>query len=116
MKLGQKVKFKRSLQPTGASGFIDITEYINEEDYEKLIDSWVNVTFKAPTDHKEMTGILCGKRRISTNSDFTIYQNEWGDEKLDVKHNYETIYLVACNLNGFKKVLPQDIELVEEAS
>ncbi|BDH60110.1 hypothetical protein MTP04_02400 [Lysinibacillus sp. PLM2] len=116
MKLGQKVKFTRSLQPTGTTGFLDNLEYIDEEDYEKLIDSWVNVIFKAPRNHKAMKGIICGKRRISTNTDFTIYQNEWGDEKLDVKHNYETIYLVACNLAGFKKVLPQDIEILEGAS
>lgn len=117
-KLGDKVKFSSSLKDTGNSGFFRDLDYLNDEESKKFEDEVViNVVFKAPVEHEEMTGVVVGKRRISTNTDFEICQSyhpyEEDRQFLDVRHNYETIYLVACDLRGFKKVLPRDLEVAQ---
>lgn len=117
-KLGDKVKFSKSLKNTEKSGFPNDVKYLSEQELQNFEEEVViNVVFKAPVEHKEMTGIVVGKRRISTNTDFELCQEyhpyEEDRQFISVSHNFETVYLVACNLVGFKRVLPSDLEVVE---
>lgn len=117
-KLGDKVKFNKSLKNTDNSGFPNDVAYLNEKEIERFEDEGViNVVYKEPVEHKEMTGIVVGKRRISTNTDFELCQAyhpyEEDREFISVSHDFEVVYLVACNLVGFKRVLPEDLEVTE---
>lgn len=117
-KLGEKVKFSKSLKDTGNNGYPSV-EYLSEEEVQLFNEEIViNVIFKAPVEHKEMTGIVVGKRRISTNTDFELCQDyhpyQEDREFISVSHNFEIIYLVACNLAGFKRVIPGDLEVILE--
>ena len=109
--LGQEVVFTHSLKSTGRSVDSNI-EYMEEELYNQLQEDWVNVRFKERVEHKEMKGIIVGKRRITTNGNFTINQDEYGDEHLERDIIQMTVFLVACNLAGFKRVFPEDIKVV----
>ncbi|MFS0878078.1 hypothetical protein [Solibacillus isronensis] len=109
--LGQKVKFTHSLKSTGRNVDSNI-EYMDEKLYNQLCEDWVNIRFKERVEHKEMQGIIVGKRRITTNGRFTINTGEYGGEYLEKDIIQMTIFLVACNLSGFKRVFPEDIRIV----
>ena len=116
--LGEKVKFSRSLKNTGNSGFPSDIEYLNDKEIQRFEDEVViNIVFKEPVKHKELTGIVVGKRRISTNTDFELCQAyhpyEEDREFISISHFFKTVYLVACNLRGFKRVLPEDLEVIQ---
>lgn len=109
MKLGEIVRFKIDYIKTG--------EHLDPDNAtEEQLDAKVTLIKLKPREHKNIKeGYICGKRQYAVSTDLYFdneYYNEYTKMKFySVGSEYETFYLVACNMNGFYKVKEEDLIL-----
>ena len=112
MKLGDRVKFRKSLVKTGDSV---IFGYMTEDQEKELEDKgYIElVRWQVKDPQKELEGILCGKRRITISNTLEYDDNPYRTEEglVSVDSVEETVYLVACDLRGFYRVKEEDLEV-----
>lgn len=116
MKLGQKVKFSKSLSKQ--SGYGVNYQMMTEKQKQELAscDGIVLVRYKV-REHNIKQGFICGRRNIVTTAELTPCEPEYGDERLQqTKTVWETVYVVACDMRGLYRVREEDLELAEEES
>jgi hypothetical protein len=107
MKLGEIVRFKVDYIKTG--------EHIDPDNAtEEQTENMVTLTKLKPREHKTFKeGYICGKRQYAIKTDLYFdeqYYNEYMKNRFySVGSEYETFYLVACNMNGFYKVKEEDL-------
>ena len=114
MKLGDKVTFSKSVQKTGDSASMG---YLTEQQEKELEDNgYIKLKRFALKEHKPMHGIVVGVRSIVFEVNLHESDNPYREKDYLVSESLGNtkVFLVACNLSGFKKVLPEDIELVED--
>lgn len=118
--LGDKVKFSRFVKRTGNLGIDSDTKLLTDEECEKLTHGDITIQFRGAYDCKPSTGIVVGKRKNVFKTRFFLFENYiemdddvYSDTRVERENFYETVYLVACDLRGFKRVLPRDLELVK---
>ncbi|MFS0776231.1 hypothetical protein ABC255_09510 [Neobacillus sp. 3P2-tot-E-2] len=122
MKLGDKVAVSKILVKSHEY-LPDNPDLMSPEQRQKFEEGdpiWVHKrVIKKFENLKE--GIVVGKRRISVANlldwqEGDFYLGEWApDGKFhSIETTFETVYLVACNLNGLYYVRPEDSEKIEE--
>jgi len=106
-KLGQKVSYRR------ISNKLDMTEhYLTPRSFVNIGDERKVPRRMSVILDKERTGYIVGKRRLVSVSTLTL-EYESNPDKPDyvdiVKQEYETFYLVACNMRNYDYVLEKDL-------
>jgi hypothetical protein len=108
LRLGDKVTFDKHLVK-GSSG-VDWHNMTKEQEKELYDNDFIVIKKLVEKEHEPRRGIVVGKRRVGIESHLQYYDNPNGSEGLSCDHTvYETVYLIACNLNGFYKVRDEDI-------
>ncbi len=107
-KLGDKVRFKAELirkQSSVVSGSLNLSEAKNLEENGMLPERYTRYIKHEPKVPQE--GIVCGVRNIRFKgfSDYLGYDEGYGFKTIE----YRQVYLVASTMNGFHRVLPEDI-------
>ena len=109
MELGQKVKFKKYLRKQ--EGTYNLEEELGNED-EKMIMVKEIIELK-----KSIQGMICGVRTITYKrlvEYITEQHGEWVDFSQDfTTSEYKQVYLIACDMRGFYRVLKEWLEVVE---
>lgn len=126
MKLGDKVTFKKELQKV-----MDGSNYISQKEIQDSgsESKWLN-KFKEIEHQEQMEGIVVGKRRIGFRTLIELVEDyeylgsiEGGDlapvgigefEAKATETEFRNVYLVATNLRGFHRVLPEDLVKIDE--
>ncbi len=114
MKLGQKVKFSRSL--SRQSGYGVNYELMTDEQKKELEEhDYINLIRFKLREHNEKQGFICGRRNITTAALLEEFEDQYSGWHLAQTHaKYETVYVVACDMRGLYRVRAEDLELVKE--
>ena len=118
MKLGDKVKFNKSLIKTNQPRIV--YENLNIEQRRRISDGY-HLTYRRWKErtHETKEGIICGVRRLTTENTLEYHEEDhtpYGSFEGLVVTDYteEKVYLVACNLTGFYRVRASDVEEANE--
>ena len=116
--LGDKVKFSKFVKRTGNTGIDPDIEHLTEEQEEKLTNDDIQIKFRDSYDCKETVGIIVGKRTRVFETRFFIHEEYhqldgdfYENAFVGRENEYKPVYLVACDLRGFKMVEPEYLEL-----
>ena len=119
--LGDKVKFNKFVKRTGNTGIDSNIKYLTDEQEEKLSNDDIQIKFRDSYDCKETVGIVVGKRTKVFETRFFIHEEYhqldgdfYENSFVGRENEFKPLYLVACDLRGFKMVEPKYLELVEE--
>ncbi|MEH7392427.1 hypothetical protein [Bacillus sp. JJ1474] len=114
MKLGQEVRFNKCLvKGQDAASF----NYLTPEQ-EKELEDTCQLKIKKLVEKefdKHKTGIVVGKRRVGIETTLEEAQSYEGDflERFSwYATTYDTVFLVACDIRGFYRVMENDLEVI----
>ncbi|GAH73733.1 unnamed protein product, partial [marine sediment metagenome] len=91
--------------------YVSVDDFLDDEEERKILRR-LTVIFT-----KKRTGYIVGKRRLLSISTLRLESETDSDEPAwlnIVKQEYETYYLVACNMRNYDYVLEKDLRIVPE--
>lgn len=111
MKLGQQVKFTKSLSRQSGYGvdYANLTESQKQEMEDK---GFIELQRFKERVHKEKIGFICGKRFITTIGMLEEVEDPYrGWFLAQTDATYEEVYVVACDMRGLYRVRKEDLEV-----
>ncbi|SET95299.1 hypothetical protein SAMN05421676_11240 [Salinibacillus kushneri] len=113
MKLGQKVKFSKSLSKN--QGYGVNYQYMTEEQKRELEEyGYIKLERFLEREHKEKEGFVCGKRNIVTTAWLEEIENPYSEwDLVQTDDVFETVYVIACDMRGLYRVREDDLEVIE---
>ena len=111
LELGMKVKFHKSLSKQSGYG-VSMEHYTKDQNRQMDENSFINLERYKSREHKEKRGFVCGKRNIVTSAlleeveDYIVWRLSQTNEI------YETVYVVACDMRGLRRVRLEDLEVI----
>ena len=111
LELGMKVKFHKSLSKQSGYG-VNMEHYTKDQNRQMEENSFINLERYNSIDHKEKRGFVCGKRNIVTSALLEEVEDYRGWHLSQIEEIYETVYVVACDMRGLRRVRLEDLEVI----
>lgn len=112
MKLGQKVKFIKSLSKQSGYG-VDYGNMTELQKQEMEDNGFIELKRFKERVHNEKLGFVCGKRFITSKAVLEEIEDPYrGWHLAQTDATYEEVYVVACDMRGLYRVREENLEVI----